>query len=357
MAGLLRWIAAVAILFLIGLAIPVIYIETSCRAKPVRSVFVSRILDEQFHGPEAGSYLSFPQWQIAYTYDQFAKTLEGSDENTFNYLRAVIDYWSSYCVTNQLAMRYGATDFSERAPSHLSGMSFTAAMAFKALYEETFGRMFANFRGQEKTLQDRFIADTATDYAAFLKNSAWSEYNFDQATKGLWAQPMEGPIRSWERRLAIGLEWQVKSVLASLNSALFSSSESDKSEIPRLSVVAGLAAEDLAEIEGLRVTQTGPEMSIIELPNNDAVTVTVLEILSKGGEFLEVEGNDDILLSFIRPNRKGGPLPFGYPAVWHGSRSGYGDERVLYSAKVSNLGPIIALFADEGLRLERIYNY
>ncbi len=355
--GLLRWIAAAAVLFLIGLAVPVIYLETSCRAKPVRSVFVSRILDEKFHRPETNSYLSYPRWQIAYSHDHFAKTLETDDEGSFNYLRAVIDFWSSFCSANRLAMRHGADDIGERVALHLKGIGFTTHMAFKALYEETLGQIFANVRGQAKTPQDRYVADTAADYAAFLKHGNWSDYDFEQAARGLWAQPLTGSSRGWERRLAIGLEWQVKAVLASLSSALFGGSDDVFGQIPRLSVGSGLSAEEFASVNGVQVAQTGPEMSIIELPEDERFTSTILEILSKGGTLLEIAGNDDILISFVRPDNVGGPLPFNYPAVWRAPRAGYGDERVLFSAKVSNLGPIIGLFSDDGLQLERIYTY
>lgn len=355
--GMLRWIAAAAVLFLIGLTVPVIYIETSCRAKPVRSVFVSRILDERFLRPESNSYLSYPRWQIAYTHDHFAKTLESDDESSFNYLRAVIDFWSSFCAANRLAMRHGADDAGVRGALHLTGIGFTTHMAFKALYEETLGQIFANFRGQEKTAQDRYVADTAADYAAFLKDGNWSDYDFEQAAQGLWAQPLTGSAREWERRLAIGLEWQVKAVLASIRSALFGRSDAAASQIPRLSVGSGLSAEEFAAVNGVQVAQTGPELSIIELPNDERFTSTILEILSKGGAFLEVAGNDDILLSFVRSDNVGGSLPFNYPAVWRAPRAGYDDERILFSAKVTDLAPIVGLFADDGFQLERIYNY
>ena len=96
---------------------------------------------------------------------------------------------------------------------HVIGVSFTAELVLKAIYEETFGRVFALLRGPVKTGQDLYAAEMAADYAAFLQQTPWYKYDFRKANDALWAKPVDS-LRGQERRLALGLEWRGKAAYA-----------------------------------------------------------------------------------------------------------------------------------------------
>src|SRR5690606_29800283 len=122
-------------------------------------------------------------------------------------------------------------------------------MAAKAAYEETVGRFVAWLRGPDKTPQDAVAAAMTSDYAAFLRQTPWYRYDFGRRAAMLWAAPVTDTLRGWERRLALGAEWKAKEAYGrAIAGAVAATGEA---QLAIRSVVAGLAAEQLATIDGV----------------------------------------------------------------------------------------------------------
>ena len=93
------------------------------------------------------------------------------------------------------------------------GISFSVEYAIKGTYENTLGRLTEWLRGRTPTAEDRFAHQVAQDYARFLYRLPWYQYPFFDRLKEFWAQtPASGaaPVRKWERRGALSLEYGVK---------------------------------------------------------------------------------------------------------------------------------------------------
>ena len=93
---------------------------------------------------------------------------------------------------------------------YVIGVSFQTEMFVKALYENTFGRLF-EWIGGHQSANDRYNAEAWQSYGAFMHQTPWYAYPFGQTLGGLWGTNSSGAaIRNWERRLALSLEYGAK---------------------------------------------------------------------------------------------------------------------------------------------------
>lgn len=352
--GLLLTAAALVVAILV-LVSPIAYVETFCRGDAIpageRAVIVA---DPAWQRPESRTFLTFPEWQMVYAYDDFAAVLAKGDEHDYGYLSALRDFWSSYCSLNRVAAAHGGATGETRMMIYTIGTSFNAEFLAKATYEETLGRLFAAIRGAEKTGQDRVVAGMAADYAQFLRQVPWYRYPFDQKNAELWSAPVEAPMRGWERRLAIGAEWTAKQAYARLIGQAVAATGQD--ELRMRSVVAGLSRDALADIAEVTVVEERPEGVVIETPRYAAFTGIVREIAAAGGRFVEIAGNDDIMASLIAGGT--GATPPGEGTVLgRYRRQGREGERLLYLTKVTRLAALAAPAAGSVPVLEHVYDY
>jgi len=199
-----KWSLLAAVVALVLLLVPVVYVELACRGDQRTDKSTPLITDPAFQRQEANTYLTYPEWHIVYAYDGLAQALKTGDEHAFDYASSVTGFWRTACVLMRVADEHGGADGATRQMIHTIGVSFTAEMGAKAAYEETLGRFTAWLRGSDKTPQDDVVAAMATDYAAFLRQTPWYQYPFQRERRKLWAAPVHGWLRGWERRLAIG---------------------------------------------------------------------------------------------------------------------------------------------------------
>ena len=99
------------------------------------------------------------------------------------------------------------------------GISYSAELSLKALYEDTIGSIFEWTAGGQRTPEEDLAAEVAEDYARFIHDRPWYEYRFLPRIWDVWAGvPFWGPhvLRSWERKGVLTLEYGIKSVYAEL---------------------------------------------------------------------------------------------------------------------------------------------
>jgi hypothetical protein len=352
---MIAWFVVGLVLLAIGLAIPVVYIETACRDLPLDDEYEPIVAESAFGRPEANTYLNYPEWHVIHVQEGLANVLKTGDEHDFHYTRSVVGFWQSFCELTRTATRHGATAFDSRVPIHLIGAGFTLEMLLKAVYEETLGRLFITNRGQQKTPQDLFAAQMADDYAHFMRRAPWYEYDFDGAVGSLWEEPLPRPMRGWERRLALGSAWTAKSAYARVVAETSDASGPDGTRVR--AVITGLAAPQLRAVPGVTIAEDQAHYAVIETPGAGDFTPIMQQIAASGGRILEIAGNDDILVSLISR----GPVPVSTIAqhriISILDRDGFDGKRVLVSVKIPELAPLLVTLDDSVLELEHIYNY
>lgn len=354
----LRWLKRLLIGFVLLIAvllIPSAYIEVFCTDEVKYADYSPIITEPEFQRAEANSYLTYPEWHIVYAYEGLAKVLENGDEYEFDYTSSISGFWRSACALNKTSQQHGAADFVTRGIIHIIGISFTIEMGLKALYEETLGRAFTLIRGPVKSPQDTYAAVMARDFSNFLQQTPWYDYDFDSATTDLWNKPLRTTLRGWERRLALGGEWKAKAAYASV---IADASNAAGPAILRIRlVVTGIEPSALSQIEGVNVIERKGDNLIIEADRYRKLTIAMAEIAKQGGQIIEIAGNDDILVSVIKPsNVSGSPVSVG-TVIAEVGRDGYSDQRLLISTKVRDLSNLFAELGEKGLNLEHVYDY
>lgn len=346
---LLKWLGGAVLLLIAAIAGPILYTETMCRGDALEQAQPQYITDPAWQRAEARTYLTYPEWHIVYAYEGYAEVLSRANPHNFPYTQAIAGFWSSLCALTEKADELGPAGTDAKLTIYTIGASFTLEMAFKAFYEETLGRLAS--LTSEGSPQDRVEAEMAADYATFLQEVPWYKYDFDGWHAKLMAAPVEG-VRSYERRIALGLEWKAKATYARVIARAAGAVGGD--ELRMRLAVTGAPPSRLREEPGWQVIETGTPLTV-EVPRYRSFTTAARSLILEIPEinFSEIAGNDDILVSVLHhPLTK---FPPELDILSTTARVGFPDNaRSLIALKVSDLDDVIPLIP---AGLEHIYDY
>ncbi|MBV7407973.1 hypothetical protein [Maritimibacter sp. DP1N21-5] len=346
MRRLLRWglrAGLAIVLIVVVLMLPVARNELSCTA-PVEAQSYVPLLPEGQRRAEARTLMTYPEWHIVHAYDDYGRVIADGDPHDFGYLRAIGGYWSSLCALTKASGALGGVDGSTKQLVYVIGVSFTAELLLKAVYEETLGRIATWIGGRERAPLDELSARQAADYARFLQQTPWYLWDFDGAQAEL-AAASTGVFRDRERRFALGVENRAKAAYAAAIAAAVAATGNDALTL-RMVVTGAFPLP-----EGAREVGTLPEGPVIETPRYRVLTGMIDRMATQGAEFLEIAGNDDILLTAISPE------PEVAGALFSFARQGYGDYRHLILVKVADLASTLRGLSARGLVLEHVHDY
>jgi hypothetical protein len=345
---------------LIGLvALTVGITESSCRGTPKASAPVYQaIVEAADRRDEVNSYLTYPEWSIVHAYEDLAGVMRRGSESDFGYLRSIRGFWSGLCGVKREASTRGPISFDYNSMLYTIGVSFTAEMGIKGLYETTIGRSTAWIRGATRTPEDEFALKVADDYAAFLRQVPWYEYPFGQKLWRFWADtPLFGVnvIRKLERRVALTLEYGSKGLYARVIKALAGLSPAPlriRSVVTTKPDASAAADSRISVIKDL-----GRGRTLIETPRYRAFTEIIGSMAARGGDFVEIAGNSSILVTVIAPASAAAPPPHTRQLFSVPIQARPGFVRVGYDVTVDKLCDLIRGLAGASLELEHVYDY
>lgn len=350
MRRLLKWLGFSLLLLIAIIAGPILYVETLCRGTALTQEQAQHITDPAHQRPEARTYMVYPEWHIVYAYEGYAEALKSGHPHTFPYLNAIKGFWSATCGLTEQADQLGEAGFNSKATIYTIGASFTLEMLFKAAYEETIGRLFTL---AAPSPQDQVEADMAANYATFLQQVPWYKYDFPAWSEKLWAaEPVA--IRGWERRIALGLEWGAKTQYAKVIANAAAGLGAD--ELRMRIALQNTDPTYLASLPDVTLIDQSADTTIAEVPRYRVFTTLAQIITNVDGQFVEIAGNDDILLSYL------GATPPEIPDAAHiistTTRVGFTEQnRYLIAAKVPDLTTTLKSLATQRGDLEHIYDY
>ncbi|MEM9583883.1 MAG: hypothetical protein AAGA08_12275 [Pseudomonadota bacterium] len=343
MKRLLKWLGVSLLLLIAIIAGPILYVETMCRGEALTQEEAIYVTETR---PEARTYMVYPEWHIVYAYEGYAEAIKDGHPHDFPYITAITGFWSSLCGLTAKADELGEAGFNSKATIYTIGASFTLEMLFKAAYEETIGRLFTL---GTPSAQDAVEAEMADDYATFLQQVPWYKYDFPSWSERLWAAEPVG-LRGWERRIALGLEWGAKTQYAKVIAQAAAGLGADE-------LTMQIAVKNLPEgLADITVQEVQNDITIAEVPRYRIFTSIAQQITGGGGEFFEIAGNDDILISYLGATAP--ELPEGAQLISTTSRVGFAEEnRYLIAVKVPRLSATLHSLADQRGGLEHIYDY
>ncbi len=359
MRKLWKWTKRVILTLLIIivlLASPVIYVETMCTG-PGTPQKADSLIDPQHHRPESKTLMTYPEWHIVHAYEDYAETIRTGDPHEYGYASSIKGFWSSLCSLTAKSSELGEITPDTKLMVYVIGVSFSLELTLKAAYEETVGRLFTLFRGEDRSWLDRISAGQAYNYADFLEQTPWYRWDFREDSRELKAQS-KGTLRDRERVVALGIEYGGKAAYADLIAKGVASTGYD--ELTLRMIVDNIDPSTLSDLPGVTVKRTIPEGVEIETPRYRELTRLMQKMASEGADFVEIAGNDDILITVIGidssliSDNPGGPNPKSMHTM---KRQGFDDYRHLVLLKVSELGNVLRML-DNGIdQLEHIHDY
>ena len=317
-----------------------------------------RVRDEipGYKWPEESTYLTYPEWAIVYAAREYAGFVEEERESQFPYWAYIGRFWQDY-ATMIRATSDAPFNFANHQMIAVIGTSHTIEHVIQWAYENTVGRI-TEWTSRQRIGVDVYQANVAAEYAAFLDQVPWYQFPYAEKRAGLMAvvrAPGEDQVRTSERKLAFGLAYSIKQGYAkAIKSALAATSDPAFLDIhvwAKGPVAQAIAGEPDTTLE----KDFGADGAVFVTKRYQVFTDMIPRLIAKGVSFVEIGGNDEILLTVLSNDAieppAGTRLLFGYqlpadPAV---RRSGL-------TVAVRQLHVVLPALAGQA-RLEHVYDY
>lgn len=311
---------------------------------------------EQYEHPEDQTYLTFPEWYIVYSAVEYGDFIEKSPSSGFPYFGSVGQYWSSYCKVYALTRSDYPFNVGYHTTLFVIGASFSVEQTAKALYENIFGRMTEWMSKGGDTEEDRYGRAVAKEYGVFIHTIPWYKFPFLEKLKGLWRDTdVWGPyvIRKWERKVSLSIEYGIKSLYAWVIEQGTQTTYAPET----LEMYVLVEGEPASGVEGVRIVKGDSEPMVIVVPRYEAFTRAISTLAKRGVRFLEIAGNDEILMSVIAPREWTYEANEARTLFTMNILIESNLQRVNMYVPVENLHTILNDVEKEGVRLEHIYDY
>ncbi len=309
---------------------------------------------------EAQTFLTLPEWVLVYLPAEYAQSLRQAPPSRFPYFGSIGQFWGYYGDAWKATREDYPFNWGYHVMVFVIGTSYTIENGVKGLYENTIGRFFEWTAGGEMTAEDEAAAGFAQRYVDFIRVRPWYEFSFFAELKRLWRDtPFVGRhmLRKWERKLFLSAEMLVKAQYATLLT-LGTRLAYERQDNEVKAVVRGAVPERLATVTGTGVIAPLEDgLLAITLPRYESFRDAVGQLAAQGVEFVEIAGNDTIVLSAIAPAAWTG-IPAGARVVF--SRPLLVDarsKRVGLVVSVPALSAALGTLRQQGLTIEHIYEY
>jgi hypothetical protein len=328
------------------------------RRPPEREAVTAGIKD--YSRPEDDTYLSYPEWYIVWSYQEKADFQEKQLPSGFPYFAAVQQYWSSYCCISRLIRGKYPLNGGEQLMLVVIGTSFSAEYILKGIYEKTIGRLSEWTSGYGPVDEDRFAYQVARDYAGFVHIRPFYEFHFAHYVKELWTSTAlwgPHPIRKWERKIFLTIDFAVESVYCSLIQVATHLTYGDE-PAETYAWIDHANNTTLSQLARVKVVQqAGPQVSIVDVPRYQEFTPVAMALAGAGAQFVEIAGNSQITLSVVAPQswhskEPGATELFSSPILTHPEQ-----KRTVIGCDVSSLQGVLSSLRSEGIDVEHIYDY
>jgi len=303
---------------------------------------------------EASTFLSYPEWSIAYSARDYARFIAGRRESGFPYWAYVELYWRDYATMIRATAGYPFSFRNHLMPA-VTGAGHTIENAVQSIYENTVGRL-TELVSPIRTPQDRFVAMVASEYAGFVHHMPWYEFPFAEKRAALWetrAAVGVARLRSWERKIVCGAAYTFKQVSADLVRAALGSTATPRDVLVWATGPVETAIADIPDtslVEGL-----GDDGAVFGMRRN-ALTDMAAGLVEQGIRFVQIDGSNLILLTVLASGDTNMPAD-GQQLFAHDLPADPSTRRIGVVLPVSTLHETIrAILAGNG-RIERIYDY
>jgi hypothetical protein len=313
-----------------------------------------------YYRPESKTYLTLPEWYIVYSTDEYADFIAEDSSSDFPYFRAVGQYWQSYVdVCNEIRGRYPFNGDSQFTLAFI-GLSFTAENMLKGAYEGTVGRLTDWISSDTPTEEEVYAAQVAKEYGQFMHEIPWYFFPFKEKLQGLWSQTSlwgPDPIRKWERKLALTIEYGGKFLYGSFTN-LGAKATYGGADVEKIYAVTGGVVDDMlsSDIEVANVIDD--QRQLLRITRFEYFSDTVPGLLERGVIFDEIAGNHEILFTLLGPQDADYSFEYGDYLFDLPILTQPGQTRAAVKVRVGDIAQFFEeLKTRENIRFEHMYDY
>jgi FAD/FMN-containing dehydrogenase len=314
-----------------------------------------------YHRPESRTFLTVPEWYIVFNPEEYARHLKDKPPSAFPYFASIAEFWRLYDDVDDLVERRYPTDWGSHLMLMVIGTSYTVELAIKSLYENTIGRLSEWSAEGRRTSEDELDWQYADEYVRFIYVYPWYEFPFWQRLKDFWSRSQwneeDVRFREIERSVAFTFEYAVKAGYAWLiGLGTQSVYEADAGTIY---AIATGAPADPAEVDArLKVLQRFDDgRSLIAVPRYEPFREIVTKLAAGGTQFLEISGNDEIMLTAIGTADWQYDLPAGAAVLDSAIVTDPSRKRFGILVPTRDLAAVLNALPGHGLQLEHVYDY
>lgn len=314
---------------------------------------------KNFSQPEDSSFLTFPEWHIVYSAEEYADFLKHNKPSQFPYAKSIAQYWCSYRTVSALTKNIYKYNSDDQLMLSVIGVSYTYEYAFKGLYENTIGRV-SEFLGSTDTEEDRYAAVVAHEYGYSLPHSAWYNFPFGPKLIGLWTETsFFGPhfLRKIERKFALSLEYSIKATYGwAIKNATESTYSPEATEI--YLVTEDIPTELLQKEPRIKIIKNiSNETTLVSLPRYDEFNTVILKLAAQNVRILRIGDNANIMVSLIAPKEWNYHLSKGKPLFSIDVPTNSRLKKIAVNIPVVEFSSIINKLHQEKIKIEHIYDY
>jgi hypothetical protein len=310
-----------------------------------------------YQRPEESTFLTYPEWAIVYAAREYAGFVKDHPPSGFPYWSYIGRFWQDYAMVIRASEAY-PFNFANHQMLAVIGTSHTIEHAIQWAYENTVGRLTEATAGG-RTAADDYQARAAADYAAFLDHVPWYQFPYAEKRAGLMAlapAAHDDSIRTTERKWAFALAYSIKQGYADLI----------KSALGATSDAALLDIHVWAKGPVAEATRNEPDTALERNMNADGMvfvtkryqvfTEMIPRLVAKGVTFVEIGGNDEILVSVL--SKDAITTPDGSRALFaYALPADPAQRRTGLTVAVRRLHTVVPALLASGARLEHVYDY
>ncbi|MES2213546.1 MAG: hypothetical protein V4473_01745 [Patescibacteria group bacterium] len=314
---------------------------------------------QNYSRTEETTYLSFPEWYLVFNPQEYGIYIGAHKPSEFPYFTSIHQFWSGYCDVYGITKKNYPFNGGDHLTEVVIGTSFTVEYGIKGAWENTVGRISEWTADGEQTEEDFFAAKVAQDYGNFIPTKPWYEFPFGQRFGQLWTQtPFFGQhfLRKIERKIFLSFEYGMKSVYALVirvaTHAVYGVADTE------VYVSATHVPDSIFQNPQIRmVSDLGNDKYIIAVPHYQGFTDTVPGLAMKGLLFVDIAGNDEILVTAVAPQSWKFDLPDGSLLFTMNMMTDDSQKRIVLQVPVRSLGQILIQLKTEEVRIEHLYDY
>ena len=323
-------------------------------------------IGEKNKRPLEDSYFSYPEWNIVWSYEERAQYLPKNLPSGFPYFGSIAQYWRSYCFICGLTQSRHQFSFGDHLSSFVLGGSFALEYSIRGAYEQTIGRLSEWTSLHELVEEDAYAARVACEYADFVYIRPFYEFHFAHVLKQLWKEtPFWGkhPLRKLERKFILSVDYGIEAIYA--KAMLTASHLTYSVESEETYTWIKNAPENLSQgfprikIDQEKAAKVIANSYVAIIPRYQEFTDLAVKLAKRDVQFVQVAGNDEIMLSIVASKNWNYDLPGNDATLLFTENvlTQPGVKRIVLECPVRSVHSVLNRLASSQIKIEHIYDY